>query len=67
VVQCVDDVKLGAMCTRPELPQFHGQVGRQWQLWENGPASKPWAGSLSSTYKDGFAIPIKSNDLVKST
>ncbi len=62
VLQCVDGVQLGAMCARPKLLQFHGQVGRHCQLWEEGPAPKPWASSLTPTYEDGFAIPIKSND-----
>jgi hypothetical protein len=62
MLQFVDDIRLGTMCTRPELPWFHGQVGRLWQLWEEGPAPKLWAGSLSPTYKDGFAISIRRND-----
>jgi hypothetical protein len=71
MLQCVDGVKLGAMCAMPELPHFHGQVGRCWQLWEEGPAPKPCAGSpgcLSPTYK---ALPSQSKAmtsvLVKST
>ncbi len=62
VLQFVDGIKLGAMCARHKLLQFQGQVGRSWQLWEEGPAPKPWASSLLPTYKDGFAILIKSND-----
>ncbi len=60
-MQPVDGVKLGVMCARRELPRFHRQAGRRQLLWEEGPAPDPWAGSLSPSNKDGFAIFIKCN------
>jgi hypothetical protein len=62
VLQCVDGTQLGVMCARLELPWFHEQDGRCWQLWEEEPVPKPQAGSFTPTYEDGFAILIKSDD-----
>ncbi len=62
MLQFVNGIKLGAMCEGRELQRFHRYIGRHRQLWEEGLASKPWAGSLLPTYNDGFAILIESND-----